>query len=96
MLLARFHPGPLPPVGDTTYREAGTVEVLHRWEELVGGLCRAGFVIEDLREPVRADVRAPAGHFGHRGQFVPPYVRFKARRVSRSHIAAPAPVLWTP
>ncbi|MGE5193441.1 MAG: class I SAM-dependent methyltransferase, partial [Deltaproteobacteria bacterium] len=91
-----YHEGPLPPVGDTTYRESGTVEFLHRWEELVGGLCRAGFVIEDLREPCRADARAPAGHFGHRGQFVPPYLRIKARRTPRGCIAPPAPVLWTP
>jgi SAM-dependent methyltransferase len=91
-----YHEGPLPPVGDTSYRESGTVEFLHRWDELAGGLCRAGFAIEDLREPRRADARAPAGHYGHRGQFVPPYVRFKARRVARRHLVAPAPVLWTP
>lgn len=91
-----YHQGPLPPVGDTSYREAGTVEFLHRWEDLVGGMCRSGFAIEDLREPCRADARAAAGHFGHRGQFVPPYVRIKARRVPRSSIAAAAPVLWTP
>jgi ubiquinone/menaquinone biosynthesis C-methylase UbiE len=91
-----YHEGPLPPVGDTTYRESGTVEFLHRWEDLVGGLCRAGFVIEDLREPCRADARAPAGHFGHRGQFVAPYLRIKARRMPRDCIAPPAPLLWTP
>jgi SAM-dependent methyltransferase len=91
-----YRHGPLPPVGDTSYREAGTVEFLHRWEDLAGGLCRAGFVIEDLREPCRADARAPAGHFGHRGQFVPPYARIKARRTPRSGIARPTPMLWTP
>jgi SAM-dependent methyltransferase len=91
-----YHAGPLPPVGDTSYRELGTVEFLHRWEDLVGGLCRTGFVIEDLREPCRADARAPAGHFGHRGQFVAPYVRIKARRVPRISIPSPTPALWTP
>lgn len=90
-----YHSGPLPPVGDTIYREPGAVEFLHRWENLVGGLCRAGFVIEDLREPCRADPRAAAGHFGHRGQFVPPYVRIKARRVPRGAVSA-SPALWTP
>lgn len=90
-----YHSGPLPPVGDTSYREAGTVEFLHRWENLVGGLCRSGFVVEDLREPCRADLRAAAGHFGHRGQFVPPYVRVKARRVPRE-TASVSPALWTP
>jgi SAM-dependent methyltransferase len=91
-----YHQGPLPPVGDNSYREAGTVEFLHRWEDLVGGLCRAGLLIEDLREPCRADESAVPGEFGHRGQFVPPYVRLKARRVSRGANAAPAPMLWVP
>jgi len=91
-----YHAGALPPVGDDSYRESGTVEFLHRWEELVGGLCRAGFVVEDLREPCRADARAPAGHFGHRGQFVALYVRIKARRTPRGRIPAPVPALWTP
>ena len=91
-----YHEGPLPPVGDPTYREAGTTEFLHRWEDLLGGLGRAGLVIEDVREPRRADPRAPAGHFGHRGQFVPPYVRVKARRAPRSSMPAPTKTLWTP
>jgi SAM-dependent methyltransferase len=91
-----YHQGPLPPVGDTSYREAGTVEFLHRWEDLVGGLCRAGLVIEDLREPCRADDEAAPGHFGHRGQYIAPYVRLKARRVSRRALMAPAPVGWVP
>ncbi len=91
-----YHQGPLPPVGDTSYREAGTVEFLHRWDELVGGLCRAGFVVEDLREPCRADARAAGGHFGHRGQFVPPYVRIKARRTAREAVMPAPKVIWTP
>jgi len=91
-----YHSGPLPPVGDTSYREAGTIEFLHRWEELVGGLCRAGFSVEDLREPCRADARVAPGHFGHRGQFVPPYVRIKARRMARKAVLPPAKVIWTP
>jgi SAM-dependent methyltransferase len=91
-----YHEGPLPPVGDISYREEGTAEFLHRWENLLGGLCRAGFAIEDLREPLRADARAPAGHFGHRGQFIPPYVRIKARRLPRGGVPSPAPALWTP
>lgn len=90
-----YHSGPLPPVGDTSYREPGAVEFLHRWENLAGGLCRAGFVIEDLREPCRADPRAAPGHFGHRGQFVPPYVRIKARRLPHRTTSS-TPALWTP
>lgn len=87
--------GPLPPVSDTAYREAGAVEYLHRWDQLVGELCRSGFVIEDLREPKRADPKAPAGHFGHRGRYLPPYVRLKARRVARDGPVV-ARSIWIP
>lgn len=89
-----YHDGPLPPVGDDSYREPGAVEFLHRWEDLVGGLCRAGLLLEDLREPRRGDDRAEPGHYAHRGNYVPPYVRLKARRAPRS--TAPASAIWTP
>ena len=91
-----FHEGPLPRVEDTSYREAGAVEYLHRWSELVGGLCRAGFVLEDLREPRRADFKAPVEHFGYRGRFVPPYVRLKARRIARPRTDETVSKLWLP
>ena len=90
------HEGPLPKVDDTSYREAGAVEYLHRWDDLVGGLCRAGFVLEDLREPRRADYKAPVEHFGYRGRFIPPYVRLKARRVPRQRSAETGSKLWLP
>jgi SAM-dependent methyltransferase len=93
--LEYYREGALPTTEDVSYREAGTVEFLHRWEQLVGGLCRAGFVIEDLSEPYRADRTKPIGHHGHRGRFLPPYVRLKARRVSRS-VRAESPRLWVP
>lgn len=85
-----YHKGPLPRTADRSYRERGAVEFLHRWEELVGGLCRAGFAVEDLCEPRRADPTAPPGHFGHRGRFVAPYVRIKARRLPASMPGRPA------
>ena len=91
-----YHRDPLPRLHDTSYREDGAVEYLHRWEQLVGELCRAGFVLEDLREPIRADNKAPAGHFRHRGRFVAPYVRLKARRIPRRANHSPASPLWTP
>lgn len=91
-----YHSGPLPAVEDKSYREPGAVEFLHRWEDLVGGLCRAGFVVEDLREPYRGDEHALPGHYKHRGLFVPPYLRLKARRVPRAAIPAPPKVIWTP
>ena len=62
-------------------RETGTLEYLHRWEQIVGLMCRAGFVIEDLLEPCHAQPDAAIGTFGYRGQFVAPYVRIKARRL---------------
>lgn len=77
-----YRKGPLPPVEPCRVRESGTLEFLHRWEELIGGMCRAGFVIEDLVEPQHADPAAERGSFGHRAQFIAPYVRIKARRIS--------------
>ena len=79
-----YHEGPLPQQQDTSYRESGATEYLHRLEHIVGDLCLSGFVIEDLREPKRADYKVDVSHFGYRGRFVPPYVRMKARRVERT------------
>jgi hypothetical protein len=75
-----YRHGPLRSAAPSRLREAGTVEFLHRWEEMIGGLCRAGFVIEDLVEPCHAEEHAEPGSFGHRAMYVPPYVRIKARR----------------
>ena len=91
-----YHADPLPEVPDRSYREAGAREYLHRWEDLVGGLCRAGFVIEDLTEPVRADPRAKPGDFRHRGRFVAPYLRIKARRVRERRAIPNTATIWTP
>jgi SAM-dependent methyltransferase len=90
-----YRAGPLPPVAQSMHREEGTLEFLHRWEDLLGGLCRAGFVIEDLLEPFHADPKADAGAFGHRSCYVPPYVRIKARRVSGG-VTLAKPSVWTP
>ena len=75
-----YREGPLPAAEPCRVREPGTLEFVHRWEELIGRMCRAGFAIEDLVEPLHADVAAEAGTFGHRSRFVAPYVRVKARR----------------
>jgi SAM-dependent methyltransferase len=91
-----YHTGALPAVPDDSYREAGTVEYLHSWEELIGELCRAGFALEELCEPVRADRQAAPGHYAHRGRYVPPYVRMKARRLDREGAARIKPAVWTP
>jgi SAM-dependent methyltransferase len=77
-----YRSGPLPPVHGSRHREPGTLEYLHRWEELIGLMCRAGFLIEDLIEPFHASAEAAPGEFGHRSRFVAPYVRIKARRAA--------------
>jgi len=85
---------PLPPtLGEHEHRERGALEFLHRWEQLIGGLCRSGFVIEDLQEPNYADPMAGIGTFRHRSQFIPPYVAIKARRTHASSDMAASPLL---
>ena len=96
-----YHEGPLPQQQDLSYRESGATEYLHRLDQIVGDLCLAGFVIEDLREPKRADYQVDVSHFGYRGRFVPPYVRMKARRVARAVPDSGADAfvssrIWTP
>lgn len=68
------------PGSAAAHREPGTREYLHSLESLLGKLCRAGFVIEDVAEPPRGDALAPAGSPGWRASFLPPYLKVKARR----------------
>ena len=92
-----YRTGPLPPIADgVLHREADTVEFLHRWEDLLGGLCRQGFVIEDVAEPRHADPHAEPGSFGHRSGHFAPYLLIKARRVSSSGVASAPARLWVP
>ena len=91
-----YRQGPLPAVVGSQHREPGTLEYLHRWEELLGGLCRAGFVIEDVIEPMRARADAEPGSFGHRSRYIPPYVRIKARRIGTMYSNESPAQLWTP
>lgn len=92
-----YRTGSLPPVENSRHREPGTLEFLHRWEELLGELCRAGFVLEDLAEPYLGGDRPQpeVGSFSHRSRYAPPYVRFKARRVGAA-AAAPVRKMWLP
>ncbi len=72
--------GPLASAPDgLMHREAGTLEYLHTWSSLIGELCRAGFVLEDLSEPLLGDSAAESGSPAHRYAFAPPYVKLKAR-----------------
>ncbi len=91
-----YRSGPLPPVAGSPHREEGTLEFLHSWQNLIGGLCRAGFVVENLVEPLHAKPDAATGSFAHRSQYLPPYVRIKARRIAASHQSSANNRLWTP
>ena len=91
-----YRVGPLPPVAGSPHREPGTLEFLHRWEELLGGLCRAGFTIEDVIEPLLADEQADAGSFVHRSRYVPPYIRIKARRTTAATDGTANSKMWIP
>jgi SAM-dependent methyltransferase len=71
---------PLPPEPPGRLREAGTQEFVHSLTALFGGICRAGFVIEDVHEPEHAEPGAAFGSFAHRAAYVPPYLRVLARR----------------
>ena len=72
----------LPPAKPgSLVREQGTNEFIHRWEELIGSMCQAGFAIEDLREPCHAKTDFSHGSFAHHSMYAPPYVRIKARRL---------------
>ena len=84
-------PGPLPPAPPSRLREAGTREYVHSLAAILGGICRAGFVIEDVAEPDHARAGAEPGSVGHRSAFLPPYVRVLARRDSG---AASGSVWW--
>lgn len=86
---------PMPEVVGSIHREAGTIEYLHRWEQILGGMCKAGFVIEDMIEPNHADEKAEPGTFGHRSRYVPPYVLLKARRTG-TPVKKKGLRLWTP
>ena len=89
---------PIPPPRTTQrsvqrLRENGAIEFLHRWEELIGKLCRSGFVVEDLIEPNHAKPDAAIDTFADRAKFIPPYVRIKARRVGAHQRETPKLIL---
>jgi SAM-dependent methyltransferase len=91
-----YRTGPLPSVVGSPHREEGTLEYLHRWEQLLGLMCRAGFVIEDLVEPLHAKAEAAPGAFAHRSRYLAPYVRIKARRSINYTATKSAKAIWTP
>ena len=72
----------LPAMPPSRLREAGTHEYVHSLGSLFGGICRAGFTIEDVAEPDHALPAAAAGSMPHRSAFLPPYLRVLARRTA--------------
>jgi SAM-dependent methyltransferase len=72
------------PTQPSRLREPGTEEIIHSLQSILGGICRAGFVIEDLVEPHHAKPDQPPGSFGHRCAFIPPYIRIKSRRLQNT------------
>jgi SAM-dependent methyltransferase len=81
---------PLPAAAASRLREAGTREYVHSVAALLGGICRAGFVIADVAEPEHAMPEAAAGGSGHRATFLPPYLRVLARRAADGRPAWPS------
>ncbi len=65
----------------TRFREAGTIEHAHSLQVLLGGICKSGFMIEDIVEPNYADLNDTPGSFHHRCAYIPPYIAVKARRM---------------
>jgi len=91
-----YHSGPLPAVKDQSYRESGAVEYLHRYEDFLSGLCEAGLMIEAFSEPKRAGQNAKPGDFRHRGNYIAPYLRIKARKMEPVTDQHAETQLWTP
>jgi SAM-dependent methyltransferase len=62
----------------------GTVRCLHyihSFDQLLGSLCDAGFVILRYRERWGGDATAPPGSPAHVAAYVPPFLRLLARRL---------------
>lgn len=79
-----YDSSPVPPATEPSkLREPGTQEYAHSWNAILGGICRSGFVVEDVTEPMHANTDAPVGSFGHRCYHIAPYIRLKARRHGR-------------
>lgn len=84
---AYYDSNPVPPARQPSrLREPGTKEYVHSWAAILGGICRSGFVIEDLIEPQHADLQSPPGSFGHRCYYIAPYLRLKARRIGAPNL----------
>jgi len=84
--------GALPPAPPSRLREAGTDEFAHSLTDILGGICRAGFFLEDFFEPNEGDQEAVRGSFSHRAAFLPPYIRILARKYGQRATLQPVVV----
>ena len=87
------HREPLPAAPPSRLRERGTREFIHSLGDLLGGICAAGFAIEDVCEPDHTQPAAAAGCFADRAAFLPPYIRILARRSGRPTADGRPPVV---
>ena len=82
-----YDSSPVPPArSPSKLREPDTQEFAHSWESILGGICRNGFCIEDVTEPMHAKPNAPNSSFHHRCSYIAPYVRIKARRMGQKSL----------
>ncbi len=82
----------LPPAPPSRLREVGTNEFIHSLTDIVGGICHAGFCIEDFFEPSEGEREAARGSFAHRAAFLPPYIRILARKYGQGATLQPVVV----
>jgi SAM-dependent methyltransferase len=72
------------PIEWITYDEDGEPDMLcwhyiHSLDELIGGLCETGFVIEKFAETRLPDLQAAPGTYQHLAAYVPPFLKILAR-----------------
>jgi SAM-dependent methyltransferase len=70
----------VPSDAPSPLREPNTREFAHSLDAILGGICRSGFLIEDVVEPLHANLKSAVDSIGHRSRFIPPYIRIKARK----------------
>ena len=86
------YPEALPPTPPSRLRELGTDEFVHALTDIIGGICRVGFCLEDFFEPNESDRDATRGSFAHRAAFLPPYIRILARKYGERKTLKPVVV----
>jgi len=77
---------PLSVGQSSLLREPDTIEFAHSLDSILGGICRAGLIIEAISEPDHADLNAPPESMGHRSRFIRPYLRIKATKKSNANV----------